>query len=121
MIDLNQIIVISLAVLAFFSFCTFILIIPIAIQLSKTLSSAKFLLDTVNEFEPEVKEVKQSIKNVKDIVRHSTSSVQSNLGETGIFVVSSVYGVLAGVKEYFSDYKNPENSYNGKSEVRENV
>ncbi len=119
MIDLNLIIVISLAILAFFSFCIFIVIIPIAFQLSRTLSSAKFLFDTVNEFEPEIKEVKQNIKNVKNVLQQSTLAAKSNMGETGIFLMSSVYGIMAGVKEYFSDCKSSENGYNNIESIKQ--
>lgn len=119
MIDLNLIVVISLAILAFFSFCTFIVIIPLAFQLSRTLSSAKFLFDTVNEFEPEVREVKQNIKNVKSVLHQSTLLAKSNMGETGVFLMSSVYGIVAGVKEYFSDCKSSESGYNDRESVEQ--
>ena len=114
MLDLNTIVVISLAILAFFSLIVVIVLIPLALQFSKTLSSAQSLLDTINDdVSPTVKEIKQSVYGVKE-------ALESNMGETKIFVTSSVHGLLTGVKEYFSSCKTHENSYNnnGSSSVR---
>ena len=114
-IDLNLIIALSLSVLAFFTFCIFVILIPVAMQLNRTLSSAQFLLDSINDdLQPTVKEVKESIDNVKQLVRSSTKSVSVGINEAGILVVSSVHGLLTGVKDYLSSYKNNETSYNGK-------
>ena len=115
MIDLNLVIVISLAILAFFSFCLFIVIIPLALQFSKTLSSAQHLFDTINDIEPTVKEIKQSVDSVRNVVEKSTQRAKSALSNASVFVISTSYGVLAGLKDYLSSYKNTETSYNGKS------
>lgn len=112
--DLNLVLVISLAVLAFFSFCFFVLMVPIAIQLSRTLNSAQCLLDTINEFEGDVKDIKQNISKVRNVVSKSTELVKSNLQDVSVAVVSSVHGVLTGIKDYFSNYKSNESGYNGR-------
>ncbi len=113
MLDLNTIVVISLAILAFFSLIVVIVLIPLALQFSKTLSSLKSLLDTINDdVSPTVKEIKQSVYGVKEALAKGTSVFESNVGEASIFVASSAHGLLTGVKEYFSSCKTDENSYN---------
>jgi len=112
-LDLNTIVVISLAILAFFSLIVVIVLIPLALQFSKTLSSLKSLLDTINDdVSPTVKEIKQSVYGVKKALAKGTSVLESNVGEASIFVASSAHGLLTGVKEYFSSCKTDENSYN---------
>ena len=116
MFDLNHILVISLAVLAFFSFCFFIIVVPIALQLSRTLNSAQHLLDTINDdLEPTINEIKESISGVKTVVQKSTTKVKSGIHNANVLIMSSVHGILAGVKEYFSSYKSNETGYNNKS------
>ncbi|MBI3591658.1 MAG: hypothetical protein HY094_09825 [Candidatus Melainabacteria bacterium] len=115
MSDFNLIVVISLAVLAFFSLCLFAILIPVAMQLSKTLSSVQYLLDTINYFGPEVKDFKETLQSVKSVVQKGTKNIESNVDEAGIFVASSAYGILTGVKEYLSSYKTSENGYNNKT------
>ena len=105
MLDLNLVVVISLALLAFFSFCFFFVFIPVALQLSRTLSSVQNLTDTINDdFEPTVKEIRQSIDGVK-----------RGASKASILVTSTAYGVFTGIKEYLSSYKTSEKSYNYKS------
>ena len=120
-LDLNTIVVISLAILAFFSLVMVIVLIPIALQFSKTLGSVQSLLDTINDdVKPTVKEIKQSVYGVKDALTRGTSVLESGVSEASIFAVSSAHGVLAGVKEYLSGCKTDENSYNnnGSSNIR---
>ena len=121
MLDLNTIIVISLAVLAFFSLVAIIVLIPIALQFSRTLSSLQGLLDMINDdVSPTVKEIKQSVSRVKDTLTKSSSVLESSVSEASIFAASAAHGVLASVKEYFSVCKTDENSYNtnGSSSLR---
>ena len=121
MLDFNTIVVISLAILAFFSLVVVIVLIPIALQFSKTLSSLQSLLDTINDdVRPTVKEIKQSVYSVKDALIKGTSVLESGVSEASVFVASSAHGILAGVKEYFSVCKTNENSYNnnGSSKIR---
>ena len=119
MVDLNSMLVISLAALAFFSFCCLIVVVPIALQLSRTLSSAQHLLDTINDdFEPAVKEIKQSVSSVRKAVQSGSETVKYSLGDASVLVVSSAYGVLAGIKEYVTGYKNTENGYNNNHKER---
>ena len=121
MLDLNTVVVISLAILAFFSLVIVIALIPIALQFSKTLSSLQSLLDTINDdVKPTVKEIKQSIYSVKDALTKGSSVLESSVSEASIFVASSAHGLLAGVKKYFSVCKTDENSYNnnGSSKIR---
>ncbi|OGI08598.1 MAG: hypothetical protein A3I68_01220 [Candidatus Melainabacteria bacterium RIFCSPLOWO2_02_FULL_35_15] len=113
MLDLNTIVVISLAILAFFSLVVVIVLIPIALQFSRTLSSLQSLLDTINDdVKPTVKEIKQSVYNVKTALKKGTSVLESGAHEASMFVASSAHGILAGVKEYFLACKTDENSYN---------
>ena len=121
MLDLNTVVVISLSILAFFSLVMVIVLIPIALQFSKTLSSVQSLLDTINDdVKPTIKEIKQSVYGVKDALTKGTSVLESGVGEASIFMASSAHGVLAGVKEYFSGCKTDESSYNnnGNSNIR---
>lgn len=113
--NLNLTIVISLAILAFFSFCIFVILIPIALQLSRTLNSAQHLLDTINDdIEPTVKEIKQSVDKVNSVVKRTGTVVKSGFQEAGILAISSAYGVLSAVKDYVSGFKTGKTSYNGK-------
>lgn len=114
MLDLNHILVISIGVLAFFSFCFFVVLVPIVFQLLKTLNSLQHLLDTVNSFDTDVREVKENISKIKNALRWSTDVFGSGFRNIGILFKSSAYGFIAGLKKYFSDYKTPENSYNDK-------
>ena len=121
MLDLNTVVVISLAILAFFSLIVVIVLIPIALQCSRTLSSLQSLLDTINDdIKPTVQEIKQSVYGVKDALKKGTSVLECSTSESSIFVASSVHGFLTGVKEYLSLCKTDENSYNdnGSSNIR---
>ncbi len=121
MLDLNTVVVISFAILAFFSLIVVIVLIPIALQCSRTLSSLQSLLDTINDdIKPTVKEIKQSVYGVKDALKKGTSVLEGSTSEASIFVASSAHGFLAGVKEYLSLCKTDENSYNsnGSSNIR---
>lgn len=121
MIDLNHILVISISVLAFFSFCFFVVLIPIVFQLLKTLNSLQYLLDTVNSFDTDVREVKENINKVKNVVRRSTDVFGTRFRDIGILFTSSAYGFIVGLKKYFSGYKTPENSYNDKREYEVDI
>ena len=113
-LDLNTVVVISLGILAFFSLILIVIIVPLALQFSKALSSFQSLLDTINDdVRPTVKEIKQSVSGVKDALQKGTSVLESNIGEVSVFVASSVHGILTGVKEYFFACKTGENGYNG--------
>ena len=115
MLDLNLIIGLSLTVLAFCTFSILLVIVSIAFQFYKTLNSAQHLIDTVNDFEPDVKEIKDSIRNVRKIVGKGSNALKGNLDEVNIFLVSSAHGILTGVREYFSScksYKTSKNGYN---------
>ena len=121
MLDLNTIVVISLAVLALFSLVLIIVLVPIALHFSKALSSLQSLLDMINDdVSPTVKEIKQSVYKVKDTLTKGSSVLESGVSEASIFAASAAHGVLAGVKEYFSVCKTDENSYNnnGSSKIR---
>ena len=121
MLDLNTVVVISFAILAFFSLVFIMVLVPMALQFSKTLSSLQSLLDTINDdVKPTVKEIKQSVYGVKDALTKGTSVLESGVSEASIFVASSAHGFLAGVKEYLSLCKTDENSYNsnGSSNIR---
>lgn len=113
-LDINHIVVISLILLVVISICTFAVVLPISMQLTKTLSSAQDLLDTINnDLEPTVKEIKESVSGVKTIVSRGATVAKLGVNETSMVITSSVYGILVGVKEYFSSYKKEKNSYNG--------
>lgn len=102
--DLNLIVSISLVVLAFSLLCLFIVIIPIAIQLSRTLGSMQNLIDTLNnDLNPTLREIKQS-----------ASSVKEQLSMFKVASKSLLCGLLVGIKDYFASYKTSETSYNGK-------
>ncbi len=120
MLDLNLVVVISLGLLAFFSFCFFCVFIPVALQFSRTLHSAQDLMETINDdLEPTVKEIRQSIDGVRTVVQTGTTTIKSGINEAGILVTSCAYGVLTGIKEYLSSYKTNEKSYNYKSNGRQ--
>jgi len=98
-LDINQLVIYSLILLSIISLCTFAVILPIAMQTSRTLSSAQNLLDTINnDLEPTVKEIKNSM-----------SSVKSVFNETNVAITSSTYGVLVGVKDYLSSCRKNKN------------
>ena len=121
MLDLNTIIVISLAVLALFSLVLMMVLVPIAFQFSRALSSLQSLLDTINDdVKPTVKEIKQSVYGVKDALKKGTSVLEASVNEANVFVASSAHGLLTGVKEYFSACKTNESSYNnnGNSKIK---
>lgn len=116
MIDINLVLVISVAILAFFSFCMFVVFVPIALQLTRTLSSAQYMLDTINDdFQPTVKEIKQSVDKFSGVVKKGSTYVQDSVKDAGVLMVSSAYGALVGFKNYLSSYNDNETGYNGKS------
>lgn len=121
MLDLNNVLVLSIAVLAFFSFCIFIILIPVVYQLLKTLSAFQHMLDTVNSFDSDVRELKENVSKVKGIVRKSTSLFDSVFKNIGVFLISSAYGMAVGVKEYFSPYKTTNNIYDGKGACKKEI
>ncbi len=106
-VDINLLVVLSLVLLVVIALCTFAVILPIAMQFSKTLGSAQTLLDTINnDLEPTVKEIKESVVVVKDVVSKGSASVKSGVSSAGVVLTSSTYGLLAGIKEYLTSYKN---------------
>lgn len=104
MLDLNHIVCFSLIILAFFCVFLFIVIVPIALQLSRTLSALQNLLDTLNhDLNPALKQINQGVTNAKEKI--------SNIK---VITLSSLYGLLAGMKDYFLSYKTTRTSYNNK-------
>ena len=115
MIDLNLLVVISLSVLAFFSFCLFIAMIPIIFQFYKTLSSLQRLLDTFNDdIEPLVKDFKNNVSNIKSKLDGAVILLKSSLSKAYVLALSGAYGILSSAKDYLCNYKNDNSSYNGK-------
>lgn len=113
MIDLDFILIVSLGVLAFLSFCTLIIIVPVVLQLSRTLTSLQHLTDTINDdLKPTVNEIKESVGSIKNVFKKGTDKLKSTTYATGIMAISSVHGILKGLKAYLSSYKNNETSYN---------
>lgn len=113
MIDLNTVLVISLGVLAFVALILLIILVPIAIQLSRTLSSIQFFMEVVNdEAGPTVKEIKESIYGAKNLLKKSTSILNYGASEARTMIVASVHGFVSGVKQYLTICKSDENSYN---------
>ena len=117
--NLDLILVLSLLVLAFMSFCTFVVLVPLALQLSRTLSSLQHLTNTVkDDFEPSLKEIKQSVDKVNSLVKSGSGYMKFTFDNAGFFIISSAYGMLAGVKDYLASYrdgdKGENTSYNGK-------
>ncbi len=114
MLDLNTIVVISLAILAFFSLVLIIVLIPLAMQFSRTLSSMQNVIDIINyDVTPTVKEIKQSIVQAKGVLKKGSSVLQDSTSEVSILVSSAAHGLFTGVKEYLSVCKTEENGYNG--------
>lgn len=113
MININSVLVISISALAFFSFCFFVVFVPIALQLSRTLNSAQHLIDTINDdLEPTLKEVKHSVDDVKNVVQKTTNTLKDSLSKVRMVILSSAYGILTGFKDYLSSCKTSEGSYN---------
>lgn len=105
--DLNLIIVVSLFLLALCSFGVLITLIILGVQLSKTLSSAQSLMSLIqNDLEPTVKEIKEGVANVKNILGKYTTPMSSALEKASVTVSSLVHGVQTGVKSYFSSGVN---------------
>ena len=113
--NLDLILVLSLLVLAFMSFCTFVVLVPLALQLSRTLSSLQHLTNTVkDDFEPSLKEIKQSVDKVNSLVKGGSGYMKFTFDNAGVFIISSAYGILTGMKGYLASYKGKDTSYNGK-------
>lgn len=105
--DLNLIIVVSLFLLALCSFGVLITLIILGVQLSKTLSSLQSLMSLIqNDLEPTVKEIKEGVANVKNVLGKCTMPMSSALEKASVAVSSLVYGVQTGVKSYFSSGVN---------------
>ena len=114
MLDLNTIVVISLGILAFFSLVLIVVLVPIAMQFSKTLSSVQNLLDIINyDISPTVKDIKQSVYGVKDALKKGSSVLQGGVDEASILLESTAHGLFTGVKEYLSTCKTEKSGYNG--------
>lgn len=119
MIDLNFIIGISLGILAFFSFCLFVIVVPVVLQLSRTLSSVQHLIDIINDdLEPTVKDIKENLFEVKNKIQKNSVILKTFFKKTQIIVVSGVYGLLYGIKDYLYSTTNQETSYNGKDKEK---
>ena len=113
MIDLNTVLVISLGVLAFVSFILIAVLVPVAIQFSRTLSSIQSFMDVVNdEVGPTVKEIKESVYGAKSLLQKSTSVLNYGVSEAKTMIVASVHGFVSGVKQYLTICKSTESSYN---------
>lgn len=115
MFDINQILVLSVIALAFISFCLFVVIIPVAYQLSKTLSSLQGLLDVLNDdLKPMAKELKTSVSGVRNLVSDGKTLLDLGIKNAKVVVLSSAYGFLAAVKDYLQGCKTSQTSYNGR-------
>jgi len=102
-------------ILALFSIALFFTVLPVVLQLSRTLTSIQNLVDTINDdLEPTVKEINQSVAGIKNILKNSTTLLKSSLKEASVVFISSAYGLMTGIKDYLSNYKTTESSYNGK-------
>ncbi len=118
MVDLNLLVVLSFVVLAVVSVFLVIVLVPIALQLTRTLGSAQHLLDTVNDdLGPTVKEIKLSVNEVKDVLQKGTSKCKQGFNRVKVSLLSCAYGLVCGVKEYLSDSEISETSYNGNRNV----
>ena len=108
-LDLNLILVISVVLLTFFTFCLLLVLIPLAIQLKTTITSIQTLLDSLGG-------VSQNIGFAKSVIEKSRMTFGSQIKRTGILVVSGIYGVLSGIKNYLGSCgeKEKETSYNGR-------
>ena len=116
MFEINHILVLSVGVLAFFSFCLFVLIIPVVFQLSKTLTSLQSLLDIVNDdLRPVAMDLRTSVSGVRNLVNDGKTLMDLGMEKTRIAILSLSYGFLSALKDYFQSYKNERTSYNGKS------
>ena len=122
MIDLNTILVISLGVLAFVSLILVMILVPVALQLSRTLSSIQSFMDVVNDdVRPAVKEVKKSIYGVKSIFQKTTNILDSATSEARTMILASAHGFVSGVKQYLTICKSSENGYNNNGKVKESA
>ena len=115
--DLNLMIVLSLFLLAICSFGVLITLIILGVQLSKTLTSAQSLMSLIqNDLEPTVKEIKESVANIKNIFQQCTTPLSSAVEKAGVAVSSLVYGIQTGVKSYFaSDINDNTDPEDGKT------
>lgn len=115
--DLNLMIVLSLFLLAICSFGVLITLIILGVQLSKTLTSAQSLMSLIqNDLEPTVKEIKESVANIKNIFQQCTTPLSSAVEKAGVAVSSLVHGIQTGVKSYFaSDINDNTDPEDGKT------
>ncbi len=108
-VDLNQLVVLSLILLALVSVLTFAVILPLAMQASRTLSSAQNLLNTINnDLEPTAKEIRETVNGVKDIFSKGSETVNKGVKVANVAVKSGAFGFLVGLKNYFNSYKNSD-------------
>lgn len=115
MVDLNLIIGISLVVLAISMCCVLILLVPITLQLYRTLNSYQQLLDIINDdIKPTVKEIKRGVSEIKTTFNKYSSPLTSAASKISIALASSAHGLLTGVKTYIDNLKDEKTSYNGK-------
>lgn len=109
--DINFVIGISVAMLAVCMLCILVVIVPVALQYHKTLTSIQNLVDTVNDdLEPAVKEIKNSIAGVKKTVGKVSEPLTSSINKASVALVSSAHGIVAGIKNYISSCKNDTDS-----------
>lgn len=105
--DINFVIGVSVVILTVCMFCILIVIVPVALQYHKTLSSIQNLVDTVNEdLEPAVKEIKNSITGVKTTVKKISEPLVSSVNKASVALISSAHGIVTGIKNYISSCKN---------------
>ncbi|MBI1857704.1 MAG: hypothetical protein HYR97_01090 [Candidatus Melainabacteria bacterium] len=115
--DWHLIISVSLAVLAGTTLIMLIVLIPLALQFHRTLTSAQHLFDTINDdLEPAMKEIKQGVTEIRSRVKQYSSPVTSVFNKLSVVLASSAHGVLTGVKKYIDELSTSDKSdINGKS------
>ena len=114
MISLDSILIYSSLLVAIVFICTLAILIPVTIQLSKTLTSAQYLIDTINnELMPTLAEAKSGTENMKKAFIIGSYFMKNTINKAGIFLISGTHGVLTGVKNYLADCKSIKTSYNG--------
>ena len=105
--DINFVIGTSVVILAVCMFCILIIIVPVALQYYKTLTSIQNLVETVNDdLEPAIKEIKDSITGVKKTVKKVSEPLASSINKASVAILSSAHGIVAGIKNYISTSKS---------------
>jgi hypothetical protein len=115
MIDINVILGISLAILAFTAVCLLIVVVPVALQCHRTLNSAQHLIDVINDdLEPALKDIKCGVNNVKNVVNKYSGTAKSVIDNAGIAIVSTSHGLMTGIKSYLEILTSTKGSNNGR-------